>query len=194
MPNGPDPVVTQNHLNYIQQHVADFRALQSKLVQMQHRAAIARNVAMKQGRVDLSSAFYAQIGRIGTLRNYHARALQKIDELNWALDKIGAGTLGGFFIPAALAILAAGIVVYMVTTYEQTNLEERRLSLAERALSGTSTPEQLDTLRRVLATAPDPKRDSLGGKLVDSIVRPVALGLVAVVVVPRLIDSFRRHS
>ncbi|HEX2725326.1 MAG TPA: hypothetical protein VHN20_05865 [Beijerinckiaceae bacterium] len=190
-------------VDYIRSKAHDFRALTSKITAMQHRAALARIAARNAGNTVMVQDMADTITRLGTLRNLHAAAVAKLDDLNVVLAKLGApdnylGVLPAI-LPVAVVATATAIVAMMVAVYHKSSVESERLALAEKVLGdgrGVPTPQQIEALKALRDVAnsggSNPSGDGVSG-VVSSLLRPLAIGVAVVVVGPKVLDMIGRR-
>lgn len=184
-------------VNWIHGQAASFRALGSKIVQMQHRAAVGKAAATARGDAKMAADFAATIQRLGTLHNLHAAAVDKLDMINSLLEKVGAGpdALGVLpaILPVAAVALAVGLVAAMSAVIYKTNVESQRLDMAEQVLSsGQTTADKLAALNALTNVANSGGSNLPGATVagaVTSLLKPLAIGLTLVLIAPKLLDT-----
>lgn len=181
-------------IDYIRSESARFRSLASTITQLQHRAALSKIAATKAGNTQMASDMAATITRLGTIRNLHASAVAKLDDLNTVLAKVGfpdnyLGVLP--VVPVAVIAAATAVVAVMIAVYHKTSVESDRLALAEQILgngSGVPTKDQIAKLNALTNLSNSAGASEGVGGVVGTLLKPLALGIAVVVVGPKLLD------
>ena len=123
---------------YLQGKLNDFRALEPRLADMQHDAALLAAAARERDPSKVDEAMRL-VESIGTLRVEHGETL---DRLNSLIESVPG--LGLPIIPLALAATAIAIAASMAFIFRKVSSEEAALALIEK---GLLTPDEARQLR-----------------------------------------------
>lgn len=139
---------------YLRDVWARFEALEPRILDLQHRAAVLARQAREAGDVERAEQAKAVIRKLGELGQLHIRIVDRAQQVG---EYIGLGSYGRFgAVPvAALSVLSA-VALLVAWVFRAYAAEERKLDLIE---AGVLTPEE------AAALDPGPKPAGLLGGL-----------------------------
>lgn len=115
----------------------DFRGLNRRIIDMQHRAALVAGRAREAGRLADYENAKQLILDLGDLNQRYGRAQE-----TWTLVKTWVPGLGA--IPVFLLAIVTGLAAYVAAIFRQAALESQRLELLEQ---GVLTPAELAAIQ-----------------------------------------------
>jgi len=134
--------------SYIQEKWAAFLDLSRRMIDLQHRAALAKQAAERAGDIEREEAALTLIEDIGYLNQWHNEIVFRIEAIR---ENVG---LGAIQLPLGVAVLS-GLALLVAWAFRRYDAQELALKAIE---DGTITPEQLIAL-----TGEDAPGEIVGG-------------------------------
>ena len=151
---GPDQgTVLSDAAAWLRDRWADFLALEPKLVDLQHRAAVAANRARERGDLQTANAAVEMIRTLGDLNQLHGRLVARMESV---ADYVG---LGAIAVPVAVATIFSGLALAVLWFFRKVDLQERLLAQLEQ---GTLTEQGYLDAQEQLGDMPGPVQEAGG--------------------------------
>jgi hypothetical protein len=146
-------MTTEEATGYIREKWGAFQDLSRKIIDLQHRAALARQSATERGDTESAEAALALIRTLGDLNQWHNQITLRVEQL---------GVLTGLGSVIAVAGLGVGaLALLMLWAFRKYEAQERALEAIE---AGTLTLDEYLELDAAVGKAPGVGPD-LGGLL-----------------------------
>lgn len=117
--------IFSNAAEYVRERWADFLALEGRLVDMQHRAALAAQSYRARGLTELELAAKAMIRELGALNQLHGTIVERFSDLGRYVG------LGAIQIPVVLATAFSTAAVVLLWYFRKFQVQERALEMLE---------------------------------------------------------------
>mgnify|MGYP001056942834 CR=1 FL=1 len=145
-----DGTIWSNAAEYVKARWNDFLALESRIVDLQHRAALAAQTYTAQGKTELANAAKALIRELGELNQLHGKIVDRFREL---APYVG---LGAVQIPVILATAFSTAAIVLLWYFRKFDIQEKALEALE---AGTLSEQAFMDMNA--AVGPSPLREGM---------------------------------